>query len=167
MSAGRNIERVAVYPGSFDPPTPGHIDIIARCAQVFDRVVVAVLTNVSKKGVFTPEERIGLLKELTAKISNVELDTFSGLLVDYMKKHKYRTVVRGIRTISDFEFEFQLALSNKHLDNEVETVFMMTDAKYSYVSSSLIREIIALGGDTKGMVHPTIEKALKDKLSKK
>lgn len=161
-------ERVAVYPGSFDPPTNGHLDIIRRGAEVFDKVVVALLVNVSKKskGVFTHEERVEMIRKVTADIPNVEVETFSGLLVDYMTEKGYTAVLRGIRTISDFEYEFQMALSNKHLNPKVETVFMMTEAQYSYISSSLIREIVALGGDTRGMLPDSIEQALREKLAK-
>ncbi len=163
MSAKKD-KQVAVYPGSFDPPTNGHLNIIQRGAALFDHLVVAIATNTSKKGVFSVEERIEMLKAHTRDLSNVSYDSFQGLLVTYMKDKGYRVVLRGVRTMSDYEFEFQMALSNKHLDETVETVFMMTDGKYSHLSSSLIREIVALGGSTKGMIPKEIEKALAAKL---
>ncbi|MEW6776099.1 MAG: pantetheine-phosphate adenylyltransferase [Bdellovibrionota bacterium] len=159
--------RVAVYPGSFDPPTHGHLNIIERGAHVFDEVVVTIATNTSKKGVFTPEERMDLIRQLTKHLPNVRVEGFTGLLVDFMSKKDYHVVLRGIRTVQDFEYEFQMALSNKHLNPDIETVFMMTDAKYSHLSSSLIREIVMLGGSTKGMVPEIAEKALREKLSPK
>ena len=166
MSAGTK-ERVAVYPGSFDPPTMGHLNIINRAAEVFDRVIVAVAINVSKRGLFSREERVGLLEGLVANRPNIEVDSFQGLLVDYMKQRGYITVLRGIRTVSDFESELQMAQANRLLMENMDTVFMMTDAHYSHLSSSIIREIITLGGDTKGMVSPDVEAALKAKLAPK
>lgn len=167
MSASSQKERIAVYPGSFDPPTMGHLNIIDRGAEVFDRVVVGVAINTSKNGVFTREERVDLLEELVADRPNVEVDSFHGLLVDYMDEKGYTTVLRGIRTVSDFESELQMAQANRLLKEHIDTVFMMTDANYSHLSSSIIREIISLGGDTKGMVSPQVEAALKAKLAPK
>ena len=167
MSPTPNKERIAVYPGSFDPPTMGHLNIIDRAAEVFDRVIVAVAINVSKRGLFSREERVGLLEGLVADRPNVSVDSFQGLLVDYMDKNGYTTVLRGIRTVSDFESELQMAQANRLLKENVDTVFMMTDAHYSHLSSSIIREIITLGGDTKGMVSPQVEAALKEKLAPK
>lgn len=138
--------KIAVYPGSFDPVTNGHLDIIKRSAAIFDRVVVGVLDNASKKPLFTPQERKQMLCAVTSGIENIEIDTFSGLLVDFMERFDSAVIIKGLRTISDFEYEFQMALLNKSLNPRVETFFMMTNSKYSYVSSSMVKEVARLGG---------------------
>jgi len=156
--------KVAVYPGSFDPPTYGHVNIIERSIKIFDKVIVAVATNSTKQTIFSSSERVEMLSELFKSESQVEVDSFAGLLIDYVKKKEATVVLRGLRTVYDFEFEFQMALANKKLDEQVETVFMMTDAKYSFHSSSIIKEIIRLSGDSRGMLPPLVEKRMKQKL---
>lgn len=138
--------KIAVYPGSFDPVTNGHLDIIRRSAKVFDKVIVGVLDNAAKKPVFTVCQREEMLKKVTASVENVEVYSFSGLLVDFMKRFDSAVIIKGLRTISDFEYEFQMALLNKSLNPDVETFFMMTDSKYSYISSSMVKEVARWGG---------------------
>lgn len=144
--------KIAVYPGSFDPCTFGHLDIIERSSKLFDKLVVAVLTNSSKTPMFTVEERIDLLKKATAAYDNVEICSFSGLLVDFLRQIDASVVIKGIRAVSDFEYEFQMALTNKALYPEMETLFMHTNKEYMFLSSSIIREIAAYGGSLKGLV---------------
>lgn len=152
----------AVYPGSFDPCTNGHLDIIDRSAQLFDKVIVAVLTNSSKTPVFTVSERIELLKTATADYSNVEVCSFSGLLVDFLRKIDAKVVIKGIRAVSDFEYEFQMALTNKALYPELETLFMHSSQEYMFLSSSVVREVAKYGGSLTGLVPeeliPIVEK---------
>lgn len=159
--------KIAIYPGSFDPPTYGHVNIVERSIQVFDKVIVAVATNSTKQTTFTSQERVDLLRTLFEKESRVEVDEFDGLLVDYVKKRKATVILRGLRTVYDFEYEFQMALANKKLDEQVDTVFMMTDAKYAFHSSSIIKEVVRLAGDTRGMLPPIVEERLKKKLYSK
>ena len=144
--------KIAVYPGSFDPCTFGHLDIIERSSKLFDKLVVAVLTNSSKTPMFTVEERIDLLKKATAAYDNVEICSFSGLLVDFLRQIDASVVIKGIRAVSDFEYEFQMALTNKALYPEMETLFMHTNKEYMFLSSSIIREIAAYGGSLIGLV---------------
>ena len=151
---------VAVYPGTFDPITYGHLDIIERGKRLFDRVVVAILENAEKQPLFTVEERVELIREATAGSPHVTVDTFSGLLVDYVRRSGAHVIVRGLRAISDFEYEFQMALMNRRLDAGVETVFMMPAEAYSYVSSRLVKEVAFLGGDVSGLVPPAVAKAV-------
>jgi pantetheine-phosphate adenylyltransferase len=158
---------VAVCPGSFDPPTEGHINIIERGLKLFDKVVVAVAVNSSKKTMFTPEERVKLLKEIFKGRNAIEVDTFEDrLLVDYVRSKKAQVILRGLRTVQDYEYEFQMVLANKQLAPEVETVFIMTEAQYSHLSSSLIKEILYLGGKGTGMISPFVEKKLREKLKR-
>jgi pantetheine-phosphate adenylyltransferase len=159
--------RTAIYPGSFDPLTLGHVDIIARGSALFDKIVVAVLENVEKAPVFSVEERIEMIKETFADSSNVEADAFSGLLVDYAKAKGASAIVRGIRAISDFEYEFQMALMNRRLAATIETVFMMPAQEYSYVSSRLLKQVAELGGSVSGLVPPGVERRLVKKLGKR
>lgn len=153
---------IAVYPGSFDPCTNGHLDIIDRSAQLFDKVIVAVLTNSSKTPVFTVSERIELLKTATADYSKVEVCSFSGLLVDFLRKIDAKVVIKGIRAVSDFEYEFQMALTNKALYPELETLFMHSSQEYMFLSSSVVREVAKYGGSLTGLVPeeliPIVEK---------
>ena len=142
----------AIYPGSFDPVTNGHLDLIARGAKIFDHLVVAILRNSSKNPLFTIEERIQMLTEGVASFSNVSIATFDGLLVDFVREQQAQAVMRGIRAISDYEYEFQMALMNRRLAPELETIFMMPDAKYSFVSSRLVKEVFILGGSIEGLV---------------
>ena len=156
--------RIAIYPGSFDPVTNGHLDIIRRSAKIFGKVIVTVSLNSNKKPVFSIEERIELLKSVTKDISNVEIDTFTGLLVDYAKSRGACVIVKGLRAISDFEYEFQMALINKKLIGDVETMFMMTSQEYSYLSSSIVKEVGHLGGDLSGLVPEVIMDKITNKL---
>jgi pantetheine-phosphate adenylyltransferase len=152
--------RIAVYPGSFDPLTNGHTDIIDRGAKLFDRIVVAVLTNAEKRPFFTVEERVETLREAFAGQGNVEIDTFDGLLIDYARARQATVIVRGLRAVSDFEYEMQMALMNRHLSADIETVFMMPAEQYTYVSSRLIKEVALLGGSVAGLVPPAVERRL-------
>ena len=155
--------RTAVYPGSFDPITNGHLDIIERASRIYDKVVVGVLNNSSKKPLFSVNERIGLIKEVTSHIDNVEIDSFEGLLVDFVKGKDASVIVKGLRTVADFEYEFQMALLNKALNPEYETVFLMTDSKFSYISSSMVKELAGFNGDLTGLVPCEIIEKIKEK----
>lgn len=161
--AGKHCQKIAVYPGSFDPFTYGHINIIERGLEIFDTIVVAVAHNTSKRTVFTGQERVNLIKESFKDEPGVIVDTFEGLLVDYCKEHGYSVILRGLRTVSDFEFEFQIAHANRHMYNKLETLFMMTESGFSHLSSTIIKEIISLGGQGKGMIPPPVERELKKK----
>lgn len=154
------MKNIAVYPGTFDPVTNGHLDIIKRAAKLFDKVIVAVLVNQSKKPVFSVKERLKHLKEITKDIPNVEVDFFDGLLVEYMKKKEARIAVRGLRAVSDLEYEFQIANTNRALNKEMDTIFLMPRARYTYLSSSIVREVYSLGGRLRNYVPEVVEKAL-------
>jgi pantetheine-phosphate adenylyltransferase len=156
---------LAVYPGSFDPLTNGHVDIIARGARLFDRIIVAIAVNAEKAPLFTTDERVEIARAVFATHPNVEVDTFDGLLVDYVSRRKADVIVRGLRAVSDFEFEFQMALMNRRLNETVETVFMMPAEQYTYISSRLIKEVFAFGGRVHGLVPDTVEARLRDKLT--
>lgn len=153
----------AIYPGSFDPLTNGHMDIIERARHTFDHIVVAIADNVQKKHAFSIKERIKLVKGCTSHMKNVEVDTFQGLLVDFARKRKVKTIVRGLRAVSDFEYEFQLANMNRKLAHDVETMFLMTGEASFYVSSRLVREVAQFGGDLKEIVPEMVQRALKKK----
>jgi pantetheine-phosphate adenylyltransferase len=153
----------AIYPGSFDPLTNGHVDIIQRGARLFDRIVVAILLNMDKSPLFTVPERVAIAREVFESTANVEVDTFDGLLVDYARRKHAGVIVRGLRAISDFEFEMQMALMNRRLNPDVETVFMMPAETYTYVSSRLVKEIVALGGSVTGLVPAIVERRLREK----
>ncbi len=153
----------AIYPGSFDPVTNGHLDLIARAAKIFDHLVVAILRNSQKNPLFTVEERVAMLSEGIAEFGNVSVSTFDGLLVDYAREQRAHAVVRGIRAISDYEYEFQMALMNRRLSPDVETIFLMPDAKYSFVSSRLVKEVFRLGGSVDGLVPKFVIERMKDK----
>lgn len=155
--------RIAVYPGSFDPITNGHRDIIERASRVFDKVVVGVLRNKSKKPKFTAEERVSLIQLVTGHLDNVEVAAFDGLLVDFAKAHGASVIIKGLRTVNDFEYEFQMALLNKALDSECETMFMMTNSQYSYISSSMVNELAGYKGDLSGLVPAEIIEYIKEK----
>ncbi|MDY3929050.1 MAG: pantetheine-phosphate adenylyltransferase [Clostridia bacterium] len=154
--------RIAVYPGSFDPITNGHLDIIKRASRLYDKVIVGVLNNASKSPVFTAEERKQMIDEATEGIDNVSCDIFSGLLVDFAKQNHATVIIKGLRTVADFEYEFQMALLNKALNPEYETVFMMTDSKFSYISSSMVKEVAKYHGQLEGLVpERTADKIMK------
>ncbi|MCG8501016.1 MAG: pantetheine-phosphate adenylyltransferase [Firmicutes bacterium] len=148
--------KIAVYPGSFDPVTNGHLDIIERSSRIFDKVIVSILKNSSKAPMFSVEERLTLLRKVTRNLSNVEVDSFSGLLVNYLKQKEAEVIIKGLRAVSDFEYEFQMALMNNKLNPKIETLFMMTSSKYSYLSSSIVRELASLGGCLKELVPEEI-----------
>jgi len=154
---------LAVYPGTFDPLTNGHVDIIERGARLFDRIVVAILVNAEKSPLFSTAERVDIARNVFKDHANVEVDTFDGLLVDYVARRKANVLVRGLRAVSDFEYEFQMALMNRHLNPAIETVFMMPAEKYSYISSRLIKEVFALGGQVQGLVPELVERRLREK----
>lgn len=156
---------VAVYPGSFDPVTYGHLDIIHRAAKVFDKLIVAVLNNTSKNPLFALEDRIELIKKVTQDVPNVEVDGFRDLLVNYMKEKNVSVIVRGLRAVSDFEYELQMASTNHKLDESVETFFMASKPQYSYLSSSIVKEIAKFNGPVTDLVPAEVEKALKQKYS--
>jgi pantetheine-phosphate adenylyltransferase len=157
--------RTAIYPGSFDPLTNGHLDVIQRAAKLFDRVIVAVATSESKHPLFTLEERLALVRKSVGSLRNVETDAFDGLLVEYAVRRSAQAVVRGLRAVSDFEFEFQLALMNRKLDERVETIFMMPKDTYTFLSSRIVKEIARLGGDVGAFVQPHVRTALKQKFA--
>ncbi|PZD93283.1 pantetheine-phosphate adenylyltransferase [Paenibacillus sambharensis] len=156
-------QRIAVYPGSFDPVTLGHLDIIQRASKQFDRLIVAVLNNTSKNPLFSVEERKMLLAQVTRSMPNVEIDSFRDLLVRYMQSRQANVIIRGIRSVSDFEYELQLASTNHQLDSEIETIFMMTNPKFSYLSSSIVKEIARFQGNVHDLVPAEVEAALLDK----
>jgi pantetheine-phosphate adenylyltransferase len=157
----------AVYPGSFDPLTFGHLDVVERSVRLFDKVVMAILTNPAKEALFSVEERCDMIdKAVRKRFPNVEVDVFHGLLVDYVKEKDAQVIVRGIRAVTDFEYEFQMALMNRRLAPRVETVFMMPAEQYSYLSSRLVKEIASLGGSVEGLVPPQVEKRLKKRFRK-
>lgn len=156
--------RTAIYPGSFDPLTNGHLDVLQRASRLFDRVIVAVALSESKSPLFTLDERLALMKPAIARMKNVKADVFDGLLVDYAAKRKAQAIVRGLRAVSDFEFEFQMALMNRKLDEKIETIFMMPREKYTFISSRIVKEIARLGGDVSPFVPPHVAAALKKKL---
>jgi pantetheine-phosphate adenylyltransferase len=155
--------RLAIFPGSFDPLTNGHVDIILRCAHLFERVVVAVLVNAEKQALFSSDERVGMIREVFREYPNVEADTFGGLLVEYARQRRASAIVRGLRAVSDFEYEFQMALMNRHLEPSLETVFMMPAEQYTYLSSRLIKEVFQLGGDVRGLVPAIVEQRMRRK----
>jgi pantetheine-phosphate adenylyltransferase len=154
---------LAVYPGSFDPITMGHVDIIQRGSRIFERIVVAVLINADKSPLFTVGERVEIAREVFRDRTNVEVETFDGLLVDYARRRDAKVIVRGLRAVSDFEYEMQMALMNRRLNPDVETVFMMPAEPYTYVSSRLVKEVVALGGSVKGIVPDIVERRLREK----
>ncbi|MCX7903721.1 MAG: pantetheine-phosphate adenylyltransferase [Caloramator sp.] len=151
------MNNIAIYPGSFDPITNGHLDIIVRASKIFDKVIVAVLENPEKKNpLFTIEERVKLIKRVTKDIENVEVESFKGLLVNYAKKKSAKVIIKGLRAVSDFEYELQMAMMNNKLNNELETLFMMTNNKYSFLSSSLVKQVAMYGGCIKDLVPEEI-----------
>jgi pantetheine-phosphate adenylyltransferase len=156
-------ETLAIYPGTFDPLTNGHVDIIQRGSRLFDRIIVGILLNVEKSPLFTVSERVEIAESVFRPYPNVEVDTFDGLLVEYARRKQAGVIVRGLRAISDFEYEMQMALMNRHLNPEVETVFMMPAEPYTYVSSRLVKEVVALGGSVTTLVPSIVEDRLRQK----
>ena len=159
------MQRIAIYPGSFDPVTNGHLDIIKRGLKLFDQIIVAIMHNPAKESLFTVEERRELLEISLKSFSNIEIDTFDGLTVDYAAEKKAHAILRGMRAVSDFEFEFQLALMNRRLNREIQTVFLMTGLRWIFTSSSIIKEAAGFGGNINGMVPPIVNERLKEKLN--
>ena len=157
--------KIAVYPGSFDPITLGHLDVIQRGAKVFDKVIVGVLVNVNKNGLFNIEERVELIKKATKDIPNIEVISFNGLLIDFIKQCNATVILKGLRALSDFEYEFQMALMNTKLDPEIETLFMMTSAQYSYISSSAIKQVAKFNGDLSGLVPEEVIPDIVEKIN--
>ena len=155
----------AVYPGSFDPVTNGHLDVISRGAELFDKVIVGVLHNSTKSPLFSVEERVRILNEATKDLTNVEIVAFSGLSVDFARQCKAKVIIRGLRAITDFEYEIQMSQTNHKLEPEVETMFLTTNLKYSYLSSTIVREVAAFGGDISQFVPETVAKSIKEKMS--
>ena len=155
---------IAIYPGTFDPITNGHIDILERAIKLFDRVVITIARNSSKNPLFTEQERLDMISGVVKKYKNVEVDSFEGLLVTYARRKKATAIVRGLRAISDFEFEFQMALMNRKLDDMVETVFLMPNEKFTYLNSSIVREIARLGGEVSDFVPPLVRLTLERKI---
>ncbi len=160
------MKKIAIYPGSFDPITNGHIDIIERGLSLFDKIIVCILCNPGKETLFTVEERMELIKESLKKYPNLEIDSFDGLLVDYGAKRDAHAILRGLRAVSDFEYEFQLALMNRKLNRKIQTVFLMTSFRWIFTSSSIIKEAASFGGDISGMVPPVVGNKLKEKFER-
>ena len=161
------MKKRAVYPGTFDPITLGHIDIIKRASKLVDELIVGVLNNNSKTPLFTPEERVEMIRESVADMPNVKVMAFDGLLVDFAKQQKALFVVRGLRAVTDFEYEFQMAQANRIIDRDVDTVFLTTSNAYSYISSSTVRELASFGGDINKFVTKSVEKKVKEKIKKR
>jgi pantetheine-phosphate adenylyltransferase len=159
--------KIAIYPGSFDPITNGHLDILERGAKIFDKVVIAVADNMRKEAVFSAQERMDLIKNCTTDFENVEIDCFTGLVVDYAKSVNASVIIRGLRQVTDFEYEFQMALMNRQLNDDIDTIFLMPHEKYTYLSSSVVREITELNGDVSRFVPENVLKKLKNKYRRK
>ncbi|MTI47711.1 pantetheine-phosphate adenylyltransferase [Sporosalibacterium faouarense] len=153
-----------IYPGSFDPITNGHLDIVERCSQKFDKVILAILNNSAKNTLFTVDERLKILESCIEEYDNVEVDTFSGLLVDYAREKGITTVIRGLRAVTDFEYELQMALMNRELDSELDTLFLMSSSQYAFLSSSLVKEVAKYDGDITRFVPKVVEEALHHKM---
>ncbi|MDZ7582617.1 MAG: pantetheine-phosphate adenylyltransferase [Deltaproteobacteria bacterium] len=159
--------RIAIYPGSFDPVTNGHLDIVRRGLKLFDKIIVTILCNPGKEALFSVEERLDMLRESMKSLVHIEIDRFDGLLVDYAAKRKAQAILRGMRAVSDFEYEFQMALMNRRLDREIQTVFLMTGLRWIFTSSSIIKEAARFGGNIEGMVPPFVLEKLKIKFGRK
>ena len=159
--------QTAICPGSFDPITLGHLDVIRRASAMFDKVVVCVVANVGKKGMFTLDERTEMVRMVTGDIPNVEVDSWDGLLVDYAARYEHPVVVRGLRALSDFEYEFMMALTNKKLNSDVETIFLASDERYTYLSSSTVKEIAGYGGDVSRFLPPEVDRIITERIKEK
>jgi len=159
------MKKVAIYPGSFDPITNGHIDMVERGLRLFDKIIICILCNPGKETLFTIEERLEMIRKSLKKFSNIEIDSFDGLLVDYGAKRNADAILRGMRAVSDFEYEFQLALMNRKLNRKIQTVFLMTGFRWIFTSSSIIKEAARFGGDVTGMVPPIVNQKLKKKFN--
>lgn len=157
------MKRVAVYPGTFDPVTNGHIDLMERSLHIFDHLIVGVALNPKKSPLFPIEQRLDMIRQSTSHLANIEIEAFDGLLADYVKKRQAVVIIRGLRAVSDFEYEMQMALMNRRLDNELETVFMMPSEEYSYLTSTSIKEVASFGGRVAGLVPACVEEALAQK----
>ncbi len=160
-------KRIAVYPGTFDPVSNGHLDLIKRGLRIFDKVIVAVALNPGKNPIFSIDERVSFIKEAVRGWKNVEIESFDGLLIDYVKRKKANVIVKGLRAVSDFEYELQLSLMNRRLDTHIETIFMMPSEEYSFLSSKILKEVAALNGDVRGMVPPSVVEGLRRKFKNK
>jgi pantetheine-phosphate adenylyltransferase len=160
------MKRIAIYPGTFDPVTNGHLDLVERGVRIFDEVIIAVSDNPRKSPLFKLKERVKLIKDAVKNCKNVRVETFSGLLVDYVKSRKGVAIIRGLRAVSDFEYELQMALMNRRLNYDVETVFMMPSEEYSFLTSTMVKEVASFGGSIKGLVPDNVEKALRKKFNK-
>ncbi|MDZ7833737.1 MAG: pantetheine-phosphate adenylyltransferase [Desulfobacterales bacterium] len=159
------MERTAVYPGSFDPVTNGHLDIIQRGLKIFDRIIITILDNPAKQTLFSVDERVALLRESLKDVENIEIDSYKGLLVDYAQRRQANAILRGMRAVSDFEYEFQMALMNRRLNREIQTVFLMTGLRWIFTSSSIIKEAARFGGNIESMVPPVVQKQLQEKFA--
>lgn len=156
--------KIAIYPGSFDPITNGHLDIIKRASKIYDKIIVSVLQNPSKNPMFTLEERVELIKRVVKPYENVDVDCFTGLLIDYAKQQNANVIIKGLRAVSDFEYEFQMALMNRKLASDIETIFLMTNSQYSYLSSSIIKEVAKFGGCIEGLVPEIVKDSIFKKI---
>jgi len=161
------MKRIGIYPGSFDPVTNGHIDLIKRVLLIVDELIVAVARTTAKEPLFSISERVAMLKEAISDLPNVRVASLDELLVDYAKREKAQVIIRGVRAVSDFEYEFQMALMNRKLAKDIETIFMMPDARYSFLSSSIMKEVVSFGGSLCDLVPPVVEKRLREKLASK
>ena len=157
------MSQIAIYPGTFDPITNGHLSIVKRALKIFDKLIIAILINPNKVSLFSREERIEMIQEAVAGQPNVEVESFDGMLVDYAVKKKAKVILRGLRALSDFEYEFQMALMNRKLNRDVQSIFLMTDYKWFYISSTIIKEAASLGGDISGLVPHNVSRMLKEK----
>lgn len=160
------MEKTAVYPGFFDPITNGHVDIILRSLRLFDKIIVAVLKNPKKEALFSTKDRVAMIQEIFTHEPAVEVKAFDGLLVEFVRRHKAMIVIRGLRAVSDFEYELQMALMNRLLDPDIETLYMMPSVNYSFLNSSVVKEVFSLGGPVRGLVPEVVEKKLREKLKK-
>ncbi len=161
------MKHIAVYPGTFDPVTNGHIDLVERSLRIFDELIVAVAANPKKQPLFSLEERIGMIKKVVSRYKRVKIEGFDGLLVDYVKQKNAVGIIRGLRAVSDFEYEMQMALMNRRLDNDIETVFLMPNEEYSFITSTIVREAASYGGDVSSLVPRVVVEKLKKKYGKK